>query len=135
METSHHSLTCRDRPLSLEITEKEIDNMPRGQGWKYRYPRHIPQFPTRSHRTAIAPKSRSLPTTCQLTLSSTEAVPKLVNDANLWYYKSSDREAKEVHWENIRQNLERRLQAATANQDRSLINLLKQESQQLEMNV
>ncbi|BAU65194.1 hypothetical protein STA3757_25730 [Stanieria sp. NIES-3757] len=125
----------RDRPLSLEITENEINNQLQGKAWKYRYPRHIPQFPTSSHQSAISYQRHSLPTTCRLAISSFKTSEELNFDFNLWQARSDHDEIRQLHLENLRQNLERRLQAAKANQDDYLVNLLKLESQQLEMNV
>lgn len=127
--------TQSDRPLSLEITEGEINNQLQGKAWKYRYPRHIPQFPTRSHQSAIAYQRHSLPTTCKLAISSFKVSEELNSDFSLWQARSNHDEIRQLHLENLRQNLERRLQAAKANQDHYLVNLLKLESQQLEMSV
>jgi hypothetical protein len=136
--------TQSDRPLSLEITEGEINNQLQGKAWKYRYPRHIPQFPTRSHQSAISAQPRreaiayqrhSLPTTCKLAISSFKVSEELNSDFSLWQARSDHDEIRQLHLENLRQNLERRLQAAQANQDHYLVNLLKLESQQLEMSV
>lgn len=136
--------TQSDRPLSLEITESEINNQLQGKAWKYRYPRHIPQFPTHSHQSAISAVPRreviayqchSLPTTCRLAISSFKTSEELNSDFNLWQARSDHDEIRQLHLENLRQNLERRLRAAKANQDHYLVNLLKLESQQLEMNV
>ncbi|AFZ35841.1 hypothetical protein Sta7437_2299 [Stanieria cyanosphaera PCC 7437] len=127
--------TQRDRPLSLEITESEINNQLQAKAWKYSYPRHIPQLPTRSHQSAIAYQRHSLPTSCQLAISSLKTSEELNSDFNLWQARSDHDEIRQLHLENLRQNLERRLQAAKANQDDYLLNLLKLESQQLEMNI
>ena len=51
---------------------------------------------------------------------------------NILRYQLSDRQAKQKHLNNIRQNLNRRLQVAKAQRNKQLINILQEEYQQLE---
>ena len=122
---------------NLEVTEKEINNRYQRQNFHPNYPRHIANVSAKSHRNSrqMNHQKRFLPTTCQLEKSQ-PAVAKEINIAlEVLRYQLNDKQAKQIHLENVRNNLEKRLQAAKASGDHNLVALLQKESQQLEINV
>lgn len=142
MKMSYRSININSEydPPILELPEGEINQVrgkDRRQNWKYSYPQHLSPLQTSSHRHygAISFSNRPLPTICHLS-SSAKGTNKTVDSAfSILQYQLNDEQARQAHLENIRQNLERRLQAAIASGNEHLVDLLKKESKQLEMNV
>jgi hypothetical protein len=128
MKLTYRGATYDRQSDNLEMVEGEIGGKYRGGDWHYHYPRHILNL-----QPKVARKYRGV----------AYGEPSVVNNAenrgiNPYLAKpqvkpSLSREASDIHLENIRQNLERRLKAAEANGDRSLIDLLEEESRQLLM--
>lgn len=125
MKSFHNKIHCEEQLANLEITEAQIvssrDSYLQGgnlglhkyQSKRIKYPRHINQRVSRNHRKygAISHSNFSIPKTC--------SIPNLNS-------------AKKAHLENIKLNLERRLQAAKAQGNDYLVNLLQKESRELE---
>ena len=107
----------------LPVIEMEAGNYGgkyRGQSWHYRYPRHINQPSSGINRLSQA-KNVLLSSTAQASSDrSSCAVPILVS------LKNGGTGLSEAHLNNIRRNLERRLEVAKLKGDRALINMLKQ---------
>ncbi len=126
------------RELSyLEITEKEIANGYRGKDNYPSYPRHMTHVRVKSPRGGqpMTSSSRFLPKTCRLTKSDSTTFDPETNVAlRILQYQLNDRQAKQTHLENVKDSLERRLQAAKLSGNDHLIDLLQKESQQLEIN-
>ena len=116
------------RPPTMEITESEITRNNRRQTWKPNYPRHLRSRETQFHRSpgVIFHDGLTKPKTCHISCNNSEAF-------NILKYQLIDKKVKQAHLENVRRNLNRRLQKAKARGDQQLINLLNQESQQLEL--
>ena len=99
---------------------------------KHRLPRHISALETKSHRDRHSLNSSRidcLPKVCQINTDE----QKTANLAlDILKYQLSDRIAQQKHLENIRSNLQHRLEVATAQGNQYLINILKDEYQQLE---
>lgn len=129
MKLSYRGVPYEPDPLALEINEGEIGGKYRGQNWRYHYPRHMPQLQPKLYRQyrGIAYSSRSTldtePTilTCRLPRNGMTVI--ITN------------EVSRVHLETIRRRLERRLEIALANGDGQLVHLLKQESEDLKLNI
>ncbi|MBE9171058.1 DUF4278 domain-containing protein [Pleurocapsales cyanobacterium LEGE 06147] len=137
MKTNYSGVQNKYKPLTLELTEAEIISKYQGENWRYCYPRHIPYLHYKSHRQhrSCVNNSYSLPLTCKL---SVERSPLAENsDAIITILQSQlkDKKAKQAHLDSVRRNLERRLQAAKVSGNHHLIDLLTEESQQLEMSV
>ncbi len=141
MKSFHNKIHCEEQLANLEITEAQIvssrDSYLQGgnlglhkyQSKRIKYPRHINQRVSRSHRKygAISHSNFSIPKTCSIPNSKSAE-----NTLSLWQYQLQDEAAKKAHLENIKLNLERRLQAAKAQGNDYLINLLQKESRELE---
>jgi Domain of unknown function (DUF4278) len=128
MRLTYRGVTYDRQPDSLEMVEGETGGKYRGSDWHYHYPRHILNL-----QPKVARKYRGV-------AYGTPSVAYNSEDKGINPYlakpqvkTSLSREATNIHLENIRQNLERRLKAAEASGDRSLIDLLEEESRQLLM--
>jgi hypothetical protein len=131
MKLSYRGVNYEYQPLTLEVTEGEILGKYRGVNWrchtlneipipqpdrvlKYRGVAYHPNQDVEACQTAIAQSSR--PRAIK-TATASEVVTR--------------KALEEVHRENLRRNLERRLQAARERGDQNLVNLLEAESRQL----
>lgn len=121
----------------LEVTEKEISNAYRGEFEKYSYPRHVSRYQTKSHRHygKIVYNTPSLPKTCQLSSSEVQSQETVDTAWGILHSQLNNEQTQKIHLDNLRRNLERRLQAAKANGNDYLIDLLEAESKHLEMNI
>lgn len=127
MKISCCSFNNKYSPPTMEITEREITSHKRQQTWKPNHPRHMSVRESQFHRSpgSIFHDGLAKPRTCHISCNKSEAF-------NILKYQLKDQHAKKAHLENMRQNLNRRLRKAQARGDQQLINLLNQESKQLE---
>lgn len=119
-------------PHNLEITEGEVAGKYRGQDWRHHYPRHMVDLqpkvglqyrgvPYKTCRVAAKkPMAEVEVQRQQLNRSLGQTQPRAVAD-----------EAEKIHLDNMRRNLERRLQVAKAKGNESLVQMLQKESQDL----
>ena len=128
MKISRCSFNNEYSPPTIEITESEITSQDRKQTWKPTYPKHLRSRESQLHRSpgAIFHDGLAKPRTCHISCNKSEAF-------NILKYQLIDQQVKKAHLENVRRNLNLRLQKAKARGDQQLINLLNQESQQLEL--
>lgn len=109
--------------LSLETREEEISNIDNNRNDRnkiqYNYPRHL----------CFNGRERNKSVDCQpLNNRSNEENRINLKEA---FYLASDELVKEIHIENLKQNLEKRLQTAKNKGDDRLVSLLKREFKQL----
>jgi hypothetical protein len=133
MKLSYRGVSYNNEPFSLEMTEGEIGGKYRGQDWKYHYPRHIPQLQPKLYQqyrgivySTSAVSLAEYPATAQ-SESQNHTCPVPLRKP----CKVVTNELTKTHLENMRRNLERRLEVAKAKGDEKLVNLLQQESQDL----
>ncbi len=127
MKYSNHQINIGESPVTLEITDSQItEQTPHN---RTRYPRHINPRVSRNHRSygAIFHSNISSPKTCAIS-----HVGSVENALSILQYQLQDETAKKAHLENIKINLERRLQAAKAQGNNYLVDLLQKESRELE---
>lgn len=137
MKLSYRGVSYDNEPLNLEMKEGDISGKYRGQDWKYHYPRHIPQLQPKLYRqyrgvaySTPAISSKGYPVSTQLEPQN-QAYPVPLKKP----CKVVTNQLTKIHWENMRRNLERRLQIAKANGDAKLVNLLELESQELALKI
>ena len=137
MKLSYRGVDYEDEPLTLEVNEGEIGGKYRGQNWRYRYPRHIPHLQPKLHLQyrGVACSTRPISKTEGNTVPRREVTATFCPVPIGKQGKGVADEVAKMHWENIRQNLERRLQIAKASGDETLVNLLEKESEQLALKV
>jgi hypothetical protein len=128
MKLSYRGISYEKEQPPAIMQEGEIGGKYRGQAWKYHYPRHVTQSQFKIDR-----KYRGLPYDSPSSISDSSAsmtgkfCPLLIKKTE----KVSISEMSEAHLDNVRRNLERRLQAAQAKGDENLVQLLRRESQEL----
>lgn len=126
-----------EQPFSpLEVREGEIRGKYRGQDWQYHYPSHIPQLQAKSYRQYRGVNYGD----DLMSVGETFRIPSVFtnNVCSVPIQKPAKivtNEATQVHLDNIRTKLERRLQIAREKGDTDLVNLLKKESQELSLNI
>ncbi len=114
-------------PLKME--EGAIAGKYRGQDWRYRYPRHIPQLEPKLYR-----QYRGISYSTRATATSIEGMelPKIACPLPLSKPVAIEQDGlSSVHLDNIRRRLERRLQIAIENGDENLVAMLRKESRDL----
>lgn len=139
MKTNYSGVRDRYKPPTLELADAEINSRYKRENWRYCYPRHIPHLQYKSHRRhrGCMNNSCSFPISCKLSLGQTASSLADDSDAIVTILQSQlkDEKAKQAHLDSVRRNLERRLQAAKVSGNDRLIDLLKQEWQQLEISI
>lgn len=128
---SHRNLReCRSK---LDLVETEIGD------WqsKRNLPRHIAVPETQSHRgrsnlDRSFDRANYIPRVCRIDLERQERANVAVS---ILKYQLGDRTARQKHLENLRHNLEHRLQVAKSQGNSQLLNALQDEYEQLEISV
>ncbi|MEG3436611.1 DUF4278 domain-containing protein [Pannus brasiliensis CCIBt3594] len=128
MRMTYRGVTYERDSTPLEMLEGENAGKYRGNDWKYRYPRHIPQLEPKIYRQYRGVSYSTRP----VVAGEGVEVPKLACPLPATRPVSIEREwLSTVHLDNIRRRLERRLQIAQENGDENLVELLKKESRDL----
>lgn len=138
MKLCYRGIHHNHQSLSLEVQESEIvEGTYRGQRYHDRFPRHIPTLkekPILKYRGVSYQHCPVIQTEASLSNQLAAIAKRCQNPSK---HPTATRPQRELahtqHLNNIRQNLERRLQVAKANGDEQLISLLEAESQQLVM--
>ena len=136
MKLTYRGIAHRNQSSQLEITPTEIGGKYRGQNWNYNYPRHIPNLESRQdlkYRGLSYQGNSSLQTQQSPVCQATET-PRICSVPIKKPHSLLEDETVKIHWDNIRRNLERRLQIAKASGNEALVNLLEEESRQLALN-
>jgi hypothetical protein len=116
---------------TIDMLEGDIGGTYRGQPWRLRYPRHIPEV-----QPIAELKYRGVP---YGTGNPAQADARVPPPASPWHpapfipksRKTLFSETAKIHRANLYHNLERRMQAAKARGDKKLLQLLESEFQQL----
>ena len=133
MKLSYRGVSYETEPATLDTREGEILGKYRGQDWCYPYPRHIsplqPKFDLKYRGVAYSPlpkpKGKNPSGVGEEITRNFCPMPAKKPD------KISSQLLGSTHLDNVRRNLERRLQVAQANGNEQLIHLLEQEFEQL----
>ena len=98
-------------------------------------PRHISGLSSTKHRKlGKQGQTSQMPTVCSINLDADPA--ETINLAvNILKYQLNDRTSKQKHVENVRRNLQHRLQVAQDSENRELVSILQEEFRQLETSV
>ncbi len=138
MQLSYRGVYYDPTSATLDMLEGETIGKYRGQEWKYHYPRHIPHLQPKLYRQYRGIAYSSRPFIPKVENSPHRQPNALGNGCPVplpFPRQAAMSEISQTHLENLRRNLERRLEAAQARGDEQLIQLLKQESQQLALNL
>ncbi len=131
MRLSYRGVSYDCEPPTIDMLEGDIGGTYRGQPWRLRYPRHIPEV-----QPIADLKYRGVPDRTGQSASADARVPP---PAAHWQPTASIpksrktllSETAKIHRANLYHNLERRMQAAIARGDKKLLQLLESEFQQL----
>lgn len=123
---SNHS---SDRP-SLEISEEFSD-----VSAKPRLPRHISTLASETHSSMDRLSKTNYNKRIFAQNSSCPQNPAINLAVSISQYQLSDRPLRQKHLENLRGNLQHRLEVAVAGKNSQLVSMLQQEFRQLEANV
>jgi hypothetical protein len=135
MKSQCYSVQHQYEPSNLEVTEISITSQQSQINSSQIRPRHINALESQSHRGLknYGIKTRTLPKLCQIDLSLNRNTTNRVVD--ILKYQLNDRFAKQNHLNSVRRNLEKRIKTAKAINDKTLIDLLEAEFEQLEIEV
>ena len=132
MKFCYRGISYEKDQLPVMSTEGEIDGKYRGQNCKYRYPRHVAQSHSPVNRQYRGINYNTPTSSGDFSASLTGQFCHLSAKKP---HKVTVSQISEAHLENLRRNLERRLQAAQAKGDDNLVQLLQTESQQLALKI
>lgn len=137
MKLSYRGVSYESEPSILEMNQGEMGGKYRGQQWQYRYPKHIPQVQPKLYMQyrGVTYSTRSVPRTVNSPVAQSELTGTFCPVPVKKDYQVFRNEMAKTHLENIRRNLERRLQVAKESGNDNLVNLLEKESEQLAMNI
>jgi hypothetical protein len=136
MKFSHRGANYDDALSMLEVTEREIGNMSRGQKREFTYVRHIPEpLPLRNRQFRSVTYCTAQPTAAESTLTAPRVIT--VSDRTSLSCKKRELldELMNSHLQNIQRSLEHRLQVARAKGDQKLVQLLEAESKQMALSL
>lgn len=121
MKLSYRGINYESEIPTIEFEPGESRGKYRGRDWQFKYPKHMVHLKPKIYRQyrgvaySTCPHPIAKESYCRLP----PPVPPVKNDS------------RQIHLENMRRSLERRLAVAQAKGDTKLISLLEQESQQL----
>ncbi len=132
MQLSYRGVPFEKNSLSLEMKEGEIIGQYRGHEIHQKYPRHIPQiqpkFDLQYRGVAYSISAMPIEKPSKLAINpSHNGCPVSIRKQ----LKIEDN-LTQIHLDNVKRNLERRIQVAKSKGDSSLVNLLYQEQLALE---
>lgn len=132
MNLSYRGVKYNEKPLNFESIEGENFGKYRSHQTTYRYPRHIAQLqPKILQYGGVLYSTQSWATSHQGSQNTENSQVCVCSLSQAPLRKPKMTTTAEIHLENLRQNLERRLQVAKSKGDEDLINLLEREYQQL----
>jgi hypothetical protein len=132
MKLCYRGVNYNREPLSLEVSESEIMGKYRGQEYHRCYPRHVPQLnpkPRLQYRGLAYQTCPLIQTEASLN-AQLAAIARACGQIPPLEDEKTEK-AADIHRENLRHNLDRRLEIARAKGDRDLVRLLEKECKQL----
>lgn len=113
----------------LEVKETDVvGGKYRGCEWNHKLPRHVTQL-----RPKLGLQYRGVSYCTNPVVTPTSNIPVSVDLHSELKTYSKHHNLHDIHLENIRRNLERRMKAAQAENNESLLLMLKKESLELEL--
>ncbi len=128
MKLSYRGNSYETESSLLEVKETDIKGKYRGQNWKYKLPQHIPQLQPKLY---LQYRGIAYSTSPNAKVSD-EPIKYCYLPRNYQSSKLIVKNIEQIHLENLRRNLQRRLEVAKANENQDLVDMLYQEYQQLE---
>lgn len=133
MKMAYRGVHYEREPFSLEVRESELVGTYRGCTYRRTYPQHVSQLKSKPPLLYRGHAYQSCPLiqTEVALRSQLAAIAQACQTPQTREPESEIEAAFRIHRENLRQNLERRLQVARAQGNSELIRALERESQQL----
>lgn len=133
MKLTYRSIDYDWQALDVELSEGEVGGKYRGQDWRYRYLKQVPELHPRLMLTYRGVSYGKRP-------AVKNPQPKTPGSAVDWFVRDEKlaavREATaRVHRDNIRRRLEHRLTIAKAKGNQELIQMLEDEARQLGLDI
>lgn len=131
MKLTYRGIDYERPPCNLEVTEGEVTGKYRGQDWRYHYPRHMLELQPKANLKYRAVPYKTCPVSHRPVAKIELQRQQLQRNFRQVQSHTGINEATKVHLDNIRRNLERRLQVAKASGNQNLIQMLEKESKDL----
>jgi len=130
MKLSYRCVSYEYENSNIEFDQGETGGKYRGREWHCRYPKHMFHLKPKIYR-----QYRGVAySTCPTTLSNSMVHPVMKNYCQVEpQVQMQKHTSDQIHWENMRKSLERRIAAAQARGDLELIHLLEKESRELSL--
>lgn len=131
MKLSYRGNSYETETSLLEITETEIMGKYRGHTWKHKLPQHIPQL---QPKMLLQYRGVAYSTSPQIQIPAESSLCTCIPMAKK-YPQLLVQNTEQIHLENLRRNLIRRLELAKVNGNQNLVDMLQKECQQLKLGV
>lgn len=122
---TYRGVSYDGEPPTLDMVESSVGGRYRGHTWRWRYPRHVP-----APQPICELQYRGVHYYSDRPLETSARVPERVTSTPK-VCRAVVSEVAKTHRANLWKNLERRLQVAKAKGDKTLIEMLENESKQL----
>lgn len=132
MKLSYRGVGYEYEPLTLEVTEGEILGKYRGANWRCHTLKEmsVPRPDVELSYRGVAYNPNRRIEACQTAIAHSDK-PRAIKPISATSTLAAKKALEATHRENLRRNLERRLQAARERGDQQLVTLLEAESRQL----
>lgn len=130
MKLSYRGNQYQSETALLEVRESDITGKYRGSKWSYKLPRHIPQLQPKLDLKYRGIAYSSRPNLHIKPYFSSEE-ERASSSLELTLSQVTEKNLTDIHLENLRLNLERRIKVAQENENYHLLAMLQKESQQL----
>lgn len=129
MNLTYRGIKYEREPLNIEVIEGEVAGKYRGREWQHHYPKHITELRPKLYMQyrgvaySTRPVAGEITTAEQLKAiaqNNSHKKPRLVYD-----------EAAMIHLDNMRRNLERRMEVAKESGNKNLVQMLEKECKEL----
>lgn len=137
MKLCYRGIDYENKAAILEVVKGEVGGKYRGQDWYDSYPRHIPHLKPKIYRQyrgiaySTCPIAKNDTSYNFYQNNDTDFNKQLLDNRRNQIVQHSTKTTDDIHIDNIRRNLERRIAVAKAKGDDYLISLLEKEFNQL----
>jgi hypothetical protein len=131
MQLSYRGIPYEKTSLILEMKEGDIGGKYRGREFSHRYPRHIPQIKPKFDLQYRGVAYSIIAPPMEKPAYSVESDQHNICPVSIRKQIKIEDNLSQIHLNNIRRNLERRIEVAKSKGDLNLINLLEKEQSTL----
>jgi hypothetical protein len=131
MKLKYRGAQYQSETSLLEMKESDITGKYRGNERKYKLPRHVPQLRPKFGLNYRGVAYSTCPNMIPAMTTNSETPLKVISPHSCIAHPVAKSTLEQLHLENLRQNLERRIKLAQQAQNHCLLEMLEKESQQL----